>query len=55
MSRQVAVTGALLTAVIVVLLLAVLGTSRNRGEPCVDYVPANVMCAPDSPAVPRAR
>ena len=41
--------------VVLTLLLAVLFTSPAKGVPCVDYIPANVSCAPDSPAVLRSQ
>jgi hypothetical protein len=48
-SRTAVLVGAavLLAVVLAVRLLA----PEDRGEPCVDYIPANVACAKDSPAL----
>lgn len=46
-------TAVLIGAVVVlaVLLGALLLAPEDRGEPCVDYIPDNVACAKDSPAL----
>ena len=55
MTRNVTVVVAVGLAVVLALLLAVLFVHHSRGVPCVDYIPANADCTPDSPAVIRGR
>lgn len=56
MPRLSLVTAGLGAAVLLALLLLVLFVAPgDPGVPCVDYIPANISCAADSPAVVSGR